>query len=53
MRKWIAGLVASFMLIFGGIACDDNPAPEETQKIDEDDSQPGPGDGSDETGPGR
>lgn len=52
MRKWIAGLVASFMLIFGGIACDDR-SPQETQKMDEDDTRPGPGDGGDETGPGR
>ena len=48
-------LVAAAMagtLLFGGIACDDNE-PENTENIDEDDTQPGPGDGQDETGPGR
>ena len=50
MRKFIATLVATSVLVFGAAACDDNAA---SDKIDEDDTNLGPGDGNDETGPGR
>lgn len=50
MRKLIAALLTSSVLIFGGVACDDNNA---RDKIDEDDTRLGPGDGKDEFGPGR
>jgi hypothetical protein len=50
-RKLIAAMMAGSML-FLGVACDDK-SPEDTQQLDEVDSRPGPGDGSDETGPGR
>ncbi len=50
MRKVIAALLTSSVLIFGGVACDDNNA---SDKIDEDDTNLGPGDGKDEVGPGR
>lgn len=51
MRKFIAALLASSVLVFGGVACDDNNAAGD--KIDEDDTNFGPGDGVDEVGPGR
>ena len=50
MRKLIATFMASAILVFGGVACDDNNA---SDKIDEDDTNFGPGDGNDEVGPGR
>ncbi len=50
MRKLIATFMASVILIFGGVACDDNTA---SDKIDEDDTNFGPGDGKDEIGPAR
>lgn len=49
-RRLLAAMMAGAM-IFGGVACDDNSA--EDASVDEDDSQVGPGDGEDETGPGR
>ncbi|HVF32072.1 MAG TPA: hypothetical protein VM933_03445 [Acidimicrobiales bacterium] len=39
------------LLLFAGAACDDNT--EDPSQIDEDDTNFGPGDGNDETGPGR
>lgn len=51
MRKLIAAFMASAILIFGGVACDDNN--NASDKIDEDDTNFGPGDGKDEVGPGR
>ncbi len=51
MRKLLAALLASSVLVFGGVACDDNTA--NPDKIDEDDTNFGPGDGKDEVGPGR
>ena len=51
MRKLMAALFATSML-FGGVACDDNDNSAKTG-IDEDDTNVGPGDGKDETGPGR
>ena len=51
MRKVMAALLAGSMLVIGGAACDDNTASK--GKIDEDDTRLGPGDGKDETGPGR
>ncbi len=50
MRKLITTLLASSVLVFGGVACDDNS---QADKIDEDDTNLGPGDGNDEVGPGR
>ena len=50
MRKLIATFMASAILVFGGVACDDNNA---SDKIDEDDPNLGPGDGKDEVGPFR
>ncbi len=50
MRKVIAALLTSSVLVFGGVACDDNAA---SDKIDEDDTNFGPGDGKNEVGPGR
>ena len=50
MRKLITTLLASSLLVFGGVACDDNS---QADKIDEDDTNLGPGDGNDEVGPGR
>ncbi len=50
LRKLVATLLASSVLIFGGVACDDNNA---SDKIDEDDTNLGPGDGKDEVGPFR
>ncbi|MGH3848241.1 MAG: hypothetical protein ACRDRT_00770 [Pseudonocardiaceae bacterium] len=51
MRKLIATFLASSVLVFGGAACDDKNTG--ADKIDEDDTNLGPGDGIDETGPGR
>ena len=50
MRKLIAMVLTSSVLVFGGVACDDNNS---ADKIDEDDTNLGPGDGNDEVGPGR
>jgi len=50
MRKLIAAMLAGSILVFGGVACDDNDTQD---KIDEDDTNLGPGDGKDEVGPGR
>jgi hypothetical protein len=54
MRKVMAAALAGSMLVIGGAACDDNNSAN-TDKgiIDEDDTKVGPGDGKDETGPGR
>lgn len=54
MRKFVAALLTGSMLLVGGAACDDNNDGQ-TDKgiIDEDDTNLGPGDGKDETGPGR
>ncbi len=49
MKKLIAALMAG-SLLFMGVACDDNSS---ADKIDEDDTNLGPGDGKDEVGPGR
>lgn len=50
IRKLIAGFgVASLGMLM--VACDD--APNNPNKIDEDDGRFGPGDGNDEFGPGR
>lgn len=51
MRKFIAALLTSAVLAVGGVACDDNDT--QADKIDEDDTNFGPGDGNDEVGPGR
>lgn len=51
MRRCLPLLVAVPLLVFGGSACDDNA--EDPTQIDEDDTNFGPGDGNDETGPGR
>ena len=51
MRKLVAAMLAGSILMFGGVACDDNNAAGD--KIDEDDTNFGPGDGKDEVGPGR
>ena len=51
MRKLMAALLASSILVFGGVACDDGNT--NADKIDEDDGRLGPGDGNDEVGPGR
>ena len=50
MRKAVATLLASAVLVLGAVSCDDNSA---SDKIDEDDTNLGPGDGNDEVGPGR
>ena len=50
MRKIIAAMLAGSILVFGA-ACDDNS--NAGDKIDEDDTNLGPGDGEDEFGPGR
>ena len=50
MRKLLAAVVAGSVLVSGGIACDENSS---ADKIDEDDTNLGPGDGNDEVGPGR
>ena len=51
MRKLLATVLTSALLVFGGVACDDNAT--QADKIDEDDTNFGPGDGNDEVGPGR
>jgi hypothetical protein len=51
MRKILAALLAGSMLLVG-VACDDNKNSGK-QGIDQDDTRVGPGDGKDETGPGR
>ena len=50
-RRFIAAAVACTALAMGTGACDD--ATEDPTEIDEDDNRLGPGDGNDETGPGR
>ena len=50
MRKLIAAMLAGSIALLG-VACDDNG--DNAQKIDEDDTNLGPGDGNDEVGPGR
>ncbi len=50
MRKMLAAMLAGSILVFG-VACDDNS--NAGDKIDEDDTNLGPGDGEDEVGPGR
>ena len=45
-RRLLAALLVGSMAIAGGVACDDNPGPD-------DDTRVGPGDGVDEKGPGR
>lgn len=50
VRKLLSTLLATSVLVFGGVACDDNA---KSDKIDEDDTNLGPGDGNDEVGPGR
>ncbi len=52
IRKLMAAMLAGSMLVVGGVACDDNENNAKTG-IDEDDTRLGPGDGKDETGPGR
>lgn len=51
MRRRLAALLAVATLALGGVACDDNSP--QAEKIDEDDTNFGPGDGNDEVGPGR
>lgn len=55
MRKLMAAVLAGSMLLVGGVACDDNNDGTTSDKgiIDQDDTNVGPGDGKDETGPGR
>lgn len=50
MRKLLAALFAA-TLIVAGAGCDDNDS--KKTGIDQDDTRVGPGDGKDETGPGR
>ena len=50
-RRLVGLLLTGTLLAFGGAACDD--ASEDPTQIDEDDNRLGPGDGNDETGPGR
>ncbi len=54
MRKLMAAALAGSMLLVGA-ACDDNNDGNKADKgiIDQDDTNVGPGDGKDETGPGR
>lgn len=52
VRKLLAATLAGSMLLVGGVACDDNKNSAK-QGVDEDDTRFGPGDGNDETGPGR
>jgi hypothetical protein len=47
----VLGLALLACAVLGGAACDD--ASEDPTQIDEDDQRFGPGDGNDETGPGR
>ena len=51
MRRFLVLLFAGSMLLTAGVACDDQA--DDTSKVDEDDQRLGPGDGNDETGPGR
>ena len=44
-------MLTGSLLVFTGAACDDNT--NDGAGIDEDDNRVGPGDGNDETGPGR
>ncbi len=54
MRKAIAALLTGSVLVFSGIACDDNENKDgQGGVVDEDDTNVGPGDGKDEVGPGR
>jgi len=50
MRRVIATLLTSSVLVLGGVACDDNNA---RDKIDEDDTNLGPRHGKNEVGPFR
>ncbi len=53
VRKIMVVLMAGTLLILG-VACDDNEKDgAKSEKIDEDDTRVGPGDGKDEVGPGR
>ena len=52
MRKVIATLMAGSLLLLLGVACDDNEkGGAQNEKMDEDDTRVGPGDGQDEVGP--
>jgi hypothetical protein len=51
VRRFLGLMLTGSLLVFSGVACDDNN--NDGNGIDEDDSRPGPGDGNDETGPGR
>ncbi len=56
MRRAIAALLAGSVLTLSGVACDDNQGAKDSGQggvIDEDDTNLGPGDGNNETGPGR
>ena len=56
MRRAIAALLTGSVLMLGAVACDDNNTAKDNGQggvIDEDDTNVGPGDGNDETGPGR
>ena len=48
MKKLLSALAVTG-LMFAGVACDD--APEDPNRLDEDDGRFGPGDGVDEPGP--
>ena len=52
MRRKLLVLLMTGSVLSGGVACDDT-SPEDQEQMDEDDARTGPGDGSDETGPGR
>ena len=51
MKRTASLLMIGCLMVFGGVACDD--APDDRSQVDEDDRRLGPGDGVDETGPGR
>ena len=51
MRRFVGIFLMASLSVFGVGACDD--APDDRTEIDEDDDRLGPGDGNDETGPGR
>lgn len=51
MRRCLGLFMIGALAVFGGSACDD--AAEDPTQIDGDDDRLGPGDGNDETGPGR
>ena len=51
MRRFLGLFLTGSLLVFTGVACDDNN--NDGAGIDEDDNRIGPGDGNDETGPGR